>query len=321
MFDRARRWLLALLLPTLLAAAPAPVIVVDPVVLPAADGQRALLVRVTAPLDLHGRLPVILFSHGAALSRAQYAPLAEYWARAGFVVLQPDHEDGVVDGFPPAVPPSDALWRTRILDLKRLAHALPAVEAAIPALRDHLDAGRLLAAGHSFGGHTVAALMGARIWDARAGRFESFAEPAIKGALLLSPPGAGGPGGVDLSEGFRARGGFLTVDWSALRGPILTIVGSADDNRAMSPKAPEWHADIYRRSTGADQCLITLTGARHYLGGIVDPRRTGVEDADPARLAAVRSASLALFRTALAGERLNARSFAALGTPGATECR
>jgi len=321
MFERARRCLLAMLVPVLMAAAPAPVMVLDPVVLPAADGQRELLVRVTAPMVPHGRLPVILFSHGAGLSRAQYAPLVEYWAREGFVVLQPDHEDGVVDGFPPAVPPSDELWRTRILDLKRLAHGLSAIETAAPALHGHLDAGRLLAVGHSFGGHTVAALMGAKVWNARLGRFESFAEPSIKGALLLSPPGAGGASGANLSEGFRARGGFLTVDWSALRGPIVTIVGSADDNKAMSPKAPEWHADLYRGSIAPDQCLITLTGARHYLGGIVDPRRSGVEDADPARLAAVRNISLALFRSALAGTPLIEGSFAPLGTPGVVECR
>ncbi len=325
MFDRTRLWLLAIVAPVSLAAAPAPaptpVTVVDPVVLPAAKGQRALLIRVTTPQTVHGRLPVILFSHGAALSRAQYAPLVEYWARSGFVVLQPDHEDAVVDGFAPAVPPSDALWQTRILDLKRLAHALPAIEAAVPALRGHFDAGQVLVAGHSFGGHTAAALMGARVWNARLGRYESFAEPGIKGALLLSPPGAGGTDGADLSQGFRGRGGFLTVDWSGLHGPILTIVGSADDSKVMSPRAPEWHADIYRHATGRDQCLITLTGARHYLGGIVDPRRTGVEDADPARLAAVRNASLALFRAALGRKPLKPGLFGALGTPGAIECR
>lgn len=318
MFERARLWMLALFSPVLLAAAaPVPVLIVDPVVLPARDGQRELLVRVTAPLVLHGRLPVILFSHGAALSRSQYAPLVEYWARAGYVVLQPDHEDGVIDGFPPPAP-SDDLARTRIVDMQRLVHGLERIEAAVPALRGHLDGASILVAGHSFGAHTAAALVGAKVWDDRLRRFQSFAEPTVKGALLLSPPGSGG---ADLSDAFRARGGYLTVDWSALRGPILTIVGSQDDNKTLSPRAPEWHADIYRRSTATDQCLVTLTGARHYLGGIVDPRRTGVEDADPARLAAVRRDSLALFQAALDGKRLSGDMFAPLGTAGTIECR
>ncbi|MGY2734822.1 alpha/beta hydrolase family protein [Sphingomonas sp. UYP23] len=324
MFDRARGWLAAILLPVLIAAAPAPapppvpIMAVDPVVIPAANGQRALLVRVTAPAAPHGRLPVILFSHGAALSRSHYAPLVDYWARAGFVVLQPDHEDGVIDGFPPPAPPSAKLWRTRILDLQRLAHALPRIEAAVSALRGHLDAGKLLVAGHSFGGHTVAALMGAKVWNVAIHQFESFAMPSIRGALLLSPPGAGG---ADLSDAFQPRGGFLTVDWSTLRGPMLTVVGGDDDSVALSPRGPGWHADIYRRSTTSDQCLITVTRARHYLGGIVDPRRTGVEDADPARLAAVRAASVALFHAALAGRRLTTAAFTPLGTQGMVECR
>lgn len=299
-------------------ASPAPVTVVDPVVIPAAGNQRALLVRVTAPTASHGKLPVILFSHGAALSRANYAALAEWWARQGFVVLQPDHEDAVVDGFPPATPPSAQLWRTRIEDMIRLSHTLDVVEAQVPALHGHLDGQRMLVAGHSFGGHTAAALMGARVWNDQLKRYESFDDPLIKGAVLLSPPGSGG---ADLAETMRAKGGFLTVDWSSLRGPILTVVGSDDDSKALTVRGPDWHADVYRRSKAPDMCLLTLIGAHHYLGGIVDPRRVGVEDADPHRLAAVRDASLTAFRAALAGRLLVSTAFQFPDTPNQIECR
>lgn len=309
------RMLLAL---ALLGAAPVPVTITDPVVLPAEGGDRALLVRITAPARLAGRHPVILFSHGAALGRSQYAPLVEQWAREGHVVLQPDHEDAVVDGFPPATPPPALLWRTRIADLQRLSRALPAIERAMPALRGHLDPARLLAAGHSYGAHSVAALMGARVWNGTAHRFEAFDTPAIRGAMLLSPPGSGGE---NLSDGFRARGGYLTVDWTHLRGPMLIVVGSADQSRALTTREPDWHADIYRRSDAANLCLITLTGAKHYLGGIVDPRRTGVEDADPARLAAVRGTSARFFAGAFAGTVQRAGDYQPLGTPGTVECR
>lgn len=299
-------------------AQPAPVAITDPVIIAAADGQRALLVRVTAPAVVHGKLPVILFSHGAALARGHYAPLVEWWARQGFVVLQPDHEDAVVDGFPPATPPSSLLWRTRIEDMIRLSHALGTVEAQVPALKGHLDGQRILAAGHSFGGHTIAALMGARVWNDQIQRYESFDDPLVKGVVLLSPPGSGG---ADLSEAFRAKGGFLTVDWSSLRGPILTIVGSDDDSKVLTVRGPDWHANVYRHSKSADMCLLTLIGAHHYLGGIVDPRRTGVEDADPHRLAAVRDASLATFRAALAGRALTTGDFQFSDTQNQIECR
>lgn len=300
------------------APPPAQITVEDPVVIPATAGQRALLVRVTAPTAMRGRLPVILFSHGAALSRATYAPLADWWARQGFVVLQPDHEDAVVDGFPPATPPSAQLWRTRIEDMIRLSHALDIVEAQVPALHGHLDGQRIVAAGHSFGGHTVAALMGIRVWNDQLQRYESFDDPLIKGAVLLSPPGSGG---ADLAETMRAKSGFLTVDWSTLRGPLLVVAGSQDDSKVLTVRGPDWHADAYRRSTASNMCLLTLDGARHYLGGIVDPRRIGVEDADPHRLGAVRDASLTLFRAALAGKPLARTGFQFPDTPSEVECR
>jgi dienelactone hydrolase len=294
------RTIVALALAALIAFTPAsatvPVTITDPVTIAADAHGRALLVRVTAPSVIAGRLRVILFSHGSGLSRSTYEPLASWWAQHGYVVLQPDHDDAPVDGFAPMVPPPADLWRTRIIDLKRVADSLGVIEAQIPGLRGHLDHTRLLAAGHSFGGHTVAALRGMRVWNGTA--FEDFSDPRIKGAVLLSPPGSGGD---DLNPAFRTRAAFLTVDLKALRGPLLLIVGSSDDSKVMTMRDADWHADIYRKSSSTATCLITMTGARHYLGGIVDPKRAGVEDADPARLELVREASLALFADALAG--------------------
>ncbi|NBC38166.1 prolyl oligopeptidase family serine peptidase [Novosphingobium sp. FSY-8] len=300
-------------------AQPAPIRVIDPVVLPSAHGQRALALRVTGPARITGRAAVILFSHGSGLSRGGYAPIIEAWARAGYIVIQPDHQDASIDGFPPPVAPGADLWRTRVQDMIRAAHAIPAITRAEPAWRGHIDARRVLAAGHSFGGHTVAALMGAGVWDAGAGRFVRLPLPALRGAVLLSPPGDGGPD--DLAQGFRARGTYLQVERKGIRGPMLVMVGDADDSRALSLRGLGWHADVYRHSATRGLCLITMAGARHYLGGIVDPRRSGVEDADPARLALVRRASLALFAAALAGRAPMPDDYAPLGTDGATECR
>lgn len=292
------------------------VTITDAVTLPADAQGRALPVRVTAPARIDGRLPVILFSHGAGLSRTTYEPLASWWARHGYVVLQPDHEDALADGFAPVVPPSAELWRARIADLRRLAGGLGAIAAQVPALRGHLDGTRLLAAGHSFGGHTVAALAGMRVWNGS--RFEDFTDPRIKGAVLLSPPGSGGD---DLDPAVRPHAGFLTVDLAGLRGPLLVIVGSADDSKAMTVRDASWHADLYRKGRTARACLITMTDARHYLGGIVDPKRAGVEDADPARLALVREASLALFADALAGRAPSADTARNARGNATEECR
>src|SRR3569833_415273 len=69
-----------------------PVVSVRPVVLPAPGRGEALRVRVSAPVT-GDDLPVIVFSHGFGESRDGYAPLVDFWAAHGFVVVQPTHLD------------------------------------------------------------------------------------------------------------------------------------------------------------------------------------------------------------------------------------
>ncbi|MEU7407041.1 chlorophyllase, partial [Streptomyces sp. NPDC044948] len=74
---------------------PTPVLSVAPVVLPAPGRPVELQVRVSAPVT-GTDLPVILLSHGQGYSNHLsslngYAPLADYWAAHGFVVVQPTH--------------------------------------------------------------------------------------------------------------------------------------------------------------------------------------------------------------------------------------
>lgn len=71
---------------------PTPVVSVKPVVLSAPGRGEDLRVRVSAPTTGHD-LPVIVFSHGYSWSMDGYAPLADFWAARGFVVLQPTHLD------------------------------------------------------------------------------------------------------------------------------------------------------------------------------------------------------------------------------------
>jgi predicted dienelactone hydrolase len=57
-------------------------------------GASPLPVRAIWP-DGEGPFPVIVFSHGLHLNRDGYKPRVEHWARNGFLVLLPTHDDRV----------------------------------------------------------------------------------------------------------------------------------------------------------------------------------------------------------------------------------
>src|SRR3546814_8174204 len=91
-----------LVLAAALAASPAAtsqeaqVTTVDPVML--RDGSaKGMVVRLSFPS--RGRdLPVVILSHGNRLSREDYRPLVAALARAGYLVVQPDHADASIGG-------------------------------------------------------------------------------------------------------------------------------------------------------------------------------------------------------------------------------
>jgi pimeloyl-ACP methyl ester carboxylesterase len=71
------------------------------------------------------------------------------------------------------------------------------IEALVPALKGRTDRSRIVAAGHSMGGHTASLLLGATFTDPDSGEVHSFYEPRIATGLLLASPGNGG---ADLSD-------------------------------------------------------------------------------------------------------------------------
>ena len=95
--------------------APALVISASPVVLPAPGRGEDLLVRVSAPA-VGSQLPIIVFAHGFGSSMDGYAPLANYWAARGFVVIQPTFLDSRRLGLPPDDSRRPSIWRIRVAD-------------------------------------------------------------------------------------------------------------------------------------------------------------------------------------------------------------
>lgn len=105
---------------------------------------------------LTGRHPIILFSHGLGGLPRQFAPLAEGWAEAGYVVAAPayPHTNGRVrvDRRDIVNQAADAAWvikAVRALD-----------RAAGDPLAGHLDVDRVVAVGFSAGGTTTLGLFG-----------------------------------------------------------------------------------------------------------------------------------------------------------------
>jgi predicted dienelactone hydrolase len=136
--------------------------------------------------------PVVVFSHGFGGCNTQSTFLMEALARAGYLVLAPNHEDArcgsartgenstrFAGGRPeqPFQKPeqwSDATYEKRANDIRSLLDALPGGKL----LQDvAVDLKRIGIAGHSLGGYTALGMAGAWL---------SWKDPRIKTVLALS---------------------------------------------------------------------------------------------------------------------------------------
>ncbi|WP_062204783.1 chlorophyllase [Streptomyces sp. NBRC 109706] len=279
------------------ATAPTPVLSVSPVVLPTPDRAVDLQLRISAPVT-GSELPIILLSHGLGFSHHLsslngYAPLANYWAAHGFVVIQPTHLDSRTLSPDPAAPGSGAHWRTRAEDMTRVLDGLDAIEAAVPQLAGRLDRDRVAVAGHSMGGHTASLLLGARLTDPADGTEVDLADPRIRAGVLLAAPGRGGDALTEFTVEHYPF--FLTTDFSTMTTPALVVAGDRDDSAFLTVAGPEWHTDPYALAPGP-KSLLTLFGAEHGLGGISGYDVAETTDENPERVAAVARLTWAYLR-------------------------
>ena len=265
-----------------------------PIRLPLAD-RPPLELRLTAPAS-GANLPVVLLSHGFGPSnhipsKDGYAPLAQFWAERGLAVIQPTHASSRVAGLDPEGPGGPFFWRERVGEMRAILDHLDEVERQAPAVAGRLDHARIAVAGHSFGGFTCSLLLGARLQG------EDFSDPRISAGVLLATPGRGG---ADLTPENAARFPFFDVDFSHLVKPALAVCG-AEDNPHFTPRGPEWHADAFHDSPGAE-ALLTISNVGHGLGGIAgwDARETEAEIPDA--LEATRRLTLAWLRRKFALE-------------------
>ncbi|MEW2033758.1 alpha/beta fold hydrolase [Streptomyces roseifaciens] len=280
------------------AGAPTTVVSVKPVVLPAPGRGEDLQVRVSAPAT-GGELPVIVFSHGFGWSMNGYAPLADFWAAQGFVVIQPTHLDSRTLGLPAEDPRMPRIWRFRIEDLKRVLDGLDILEASIPGLAGRLDRSRIAVAGHSWGAQTASALLGARVLGSDGMPGEDMSDPRVKAGVLLALTGLGD----DLTPFAAENFPFMKPSFDTMTTPALIVAGDNDQSH-LSTRGPDWFTDPYTCSPGS-KSLLTLFGAEHSLGGIPGYEVAETTDESPARVALIQQLTTAFLRSALSSEDIS----------------
>jgi len=272
---------------------PTPVVSVGPVVLADPGRGTDLQVRVSAPTT-GSQLPVIVFSHGYGWSAGGYAPLVDFWASHGFVVVQPTHLDSRTLNLPPDDSRTPLIWRIRFADLRHVIDQLDALEAAVPGLAGRVDHSRIAVAGHSWGGQSASMLLGARVLDADGQPGEDLTDPRVTAGLLLSTTGTGG---TDLSPFAAEHFPFMNPSFAELTTPTLVVAGDHDQS-PLTSRGPDWFTDPYLLSPGA-HALLTLFGAEHSLGGIPGYTVTETTDENPERVALLRQLTWAWLRSAL----------------------
>jgi dienelactone hydrolase len=291
---------------------PSAVTTFQPVTMAVPGRPVALQVKVSAPAT-GGSLPVILLSHGHGSSNYLsslygYAPLADFFAAHGFVVIQPTHLDSTMLGLRDENDPEASLhWRSRVQDMTYILDHLNEIQATVPGLRGRLDRSRIAVVGHSMGGTTATMLLGQGVTDPVDGPLD-LADDRIKAGVAMAPAG----NGADLTPAAKAQSPAMrTLTFGTMTKPALIVYGDNDFNPAFSARR-DWRSDAYFQSPGP-KSLLTLFGAQHSLGGVAGYDAKETTDENPQRVALLRAMSWAYLRSQLyPGDPAWARAVAAL---------
>jgi predicted dienelactone hydrolase len=227
--------------------------------------------------------PLVVFSHGYALSPIVYSALVEHYASQGYIVLAPEHNetfDQSLTGFWKALidRPDDI---HRAIDYAELLNKPGAPMAGL------IDMKNIAVVGHSYGGYTALAAAGARFDFAAYKRrcaaltaddpLTFYCDPVVpKEADMATRAGLPAvPSGLWPSLGDPRVKAVISMAGDAypfdqrglaeLKVPVMAMGGTIDDGTPYT-----WGAKLTYDDAGSkDKTLITFPGAGHMI--FLDP--------------------------------------------------
>jgi dienelactone hydrolase len=249
---------------------------------------RDVMVRLHYPADASGPLPLVVYSHGARCSAANYDLITRYWAAHGYAVLAPTHRDAMDNPVQPTEEELPMLLPARIRDLSFLLDALDEVEAqaGTPGL---FDRRHIAVSGHSFGGMVAEIKSGARIDPAANVYPGPIADPRYKAAVIMSGVGPMPP--------------FTDDAFDGLTGPLIATGGTLDlGNTGRGIVHPwEWRVAAYDLAPPGDKYRVVLDEGDHYLGGLICRADRG-GPADPGGVEILQTTTTAFLDAYLRGD-------------------
>jgi predicted dienelactone hydrolase len=244
---------------------------------PLAVAGHALL---GAPIDnAKGPYPLVVFSHGFALSPAWYNTLAEHYTSHGFIVLAPAHTDS--QDWLESAPAS----MSRPRDIIRTLDFAEELTAPGGSFAEQVDMENIAVVGHSYGGYTALAVGGAQL-DTQAFAERCAVLPEDDPGLFLCLPVLGKEADLAEQAGLDAvpeglwpslgdtrvtaivpiAGDAYLFDEAGLASvtvPMMAIGGTADTGTPF-----DWGSrPTYDYASSVRKALVAFIGAEHMFVG------------------------------------------------------
>jgi len=282
-----------------------PVQVANTIVFRVEEQGKDLPLRVTTPVGA-GPFPVVVFSHGAASSKDLYTRVIDHWASHGYAAIQPTHIDSESLGFRFGSATPAQVLSSRIGDMAFILDRLEAIaeKASVPG---RLDATKIAAAGHSFGGW-IALIMAGLPVIMPDGSSRTFGDTRIK--ALVSYNGVGPMDRVDNNG------------WKNVTVPVFASSGTNDPGATGDGilRPWRWRLGAYDFAGSQEKYAVSIALGDHYYGGLICREEAGGVP-DPQGLAYTNGASTAFLDAYLKGDAAARRFLRTADLPSLTDNR